>query len=119
MLGLWLQLNMQIAPDCVAQAGLTLWSQESLLIKSPKCWDDRYVASCQLGNLRFDERQGSAVLITSNSGDTKVLSILSSWTNSTSASPKHHEISALVSCSPLVPVCSHLTVGVSMKIVSP
>lgn len=119
MLGLWLELDLQVTPAGLPRLSSYFWSQETLLTKPPKCWDDKCVPPCQLVVFRCDERLGSVVLVTSNSGDTNVLSILSSWTYIPCSSHEHCEISALVACSHLKPVCRYLTVGVSMKFVSP
>lgn len=99
MLGLCLELDLQVTPDGLARLSSYSCSQEILLTKPPKCWDEKYVPPCQLGVFRCDERLGSVALVTSKSGDTSVLSILSSGTYIPCTSHEHSETSALVTCS--------------------
>lgn len=99
MLGLCLELDLQVTPDGLARLSSYSCSQEILLTKPPKCWDEKYVPPCQLGVFRCDERLGSVALVTSKSGDTSVLSILSSRTYIPCTSHEHCETSALVTCS--------------------
>lgn len=82
------------------------WSQEILL--PPKCLNDRCVPPRWLES-RFDQRQGSEVLATSNSGDTNVLSVKSPWTVSNSGAV-HEDTVTLRTwlCSQHQALCKHV-----------
>lgn len=43
MLGLRLELDLQVTPDGLARLSSYSRSQEILLTKPPKCWDEKYV----------------------------------------------------------------------------
>ena len=89
MLGLWLHLDMEIAPECVAHSGLTfLVAGESPASASQVLW---WYASAITLVRKYVWSNTITVLATSNSGDINILSFQSSWPMSKSGgSPWRH-----------------------------